>query len=203
MIRNSCLAGLCVALVALPATAQQGASAPRYLFVSPCGEPFRGDAAKPYPVATWFARADANHDGVVDQGEFRGDAKAFFAVLDVDGDGVVAGFEITRYERQIVPEILSGWQGAALDGLGEGALGGAHDGARLWLAQIPDYVPEVEGEATHLPNPTGPVPDATSMEGAAAFNLLGEPEPVTSSDQNFDGRITLAEFLTAADRRFR
>ncbi|HEX3700947.1 MAG TPA: hypothetical protein VHV27_09770, partial [Phenylobacterium sp.] len=47
------------------------------------------------------------------------------------------------------------------------------------------------------------VPDATSMEGAAAFNLLGEPEPVTSSDQNFDGRITLAEFLTAADRRFR
>jgi hypothetical protein len=41
------------------------------------------------------------------------------------------------------------------------------------------------------------------MEGAAPFNLLGEPEPVTGADMDFDSRITRAEFQGAADRRFR
>lgn len=41
------------------------------------------------------------------------------------------------------------------------------------------------------------------MEGAAPFNFLGEPEPVSSSDGDFDRRITAAEFLAASDRRFR
>jgi hypothetical protein len=32
---------------------------------------------------------------------------------------------------------------------------------------------------------------------------LKDPEPVTSTDSNLDGRITRAEFLAAADRRFK
>ena len=40
------------------------------------------------------------------------------------------------------------------------------------------------------------------MTGVASFDLLAEPEPVTAADTNFDGRITLAEFLAAADRHF-
>jgi hypothetical protein len=39
-------------------------------------------------------------------------------------------------------------------------------------------------------------------EGAGLFGLLNEPEPVAAADVNFDARITLNEFLAAADRRF-
>ncbi|THD80613.1 MAG: hypothetical protein E7812_07745 [Phenylobacterium sp.] len=197
MIRKSCLFGLCLALGALPATAQQKAiPGPYNLFVSPCGEPFRAPASEPYPVGAWFAKADANHDGSIDREEFRNDAKAFFAVLDVDGDGVIAGPEITRYERGIVPEIVGSTHGAALDRSAPGE-------ARLWLAQIPDNVPVVQGDSSHLPAEPSQKVDPRSMEGAAAFTLLAEPEPVTSADQNFDGRITLKEFLAAADSRFK
>ena len=42
----------------------------------------------------------------------------------------------------------------------------------------------------------------TSMEGAARFGLLGEPEPVTSADADFNSSITLAEFKAAAARHF-
>jgi hypothetical protein len=40
------------------------------------------------------------------------------------------------------------------------------------------------------------------MTGAAPYDFLAEPEPVTAADTAFDQRITLAEFLAAADRRF-
>ena len=41
-----------------------GDSRPRgALFVSPSGEPFRSRPGEPYPVAVWFAQADADHDG--------------------------------------------------------------------------------------------------------------------------------------------
>ena len=39
-------------------------------------------------------------------------------------------------------------------------------------------------------------------QGAALFSLINEPEPVAAADTEFDGRITQAEFATAADRRF-
>ncbi|MFV4201433.1 hypothetical protein ACNJPY_21055, partial [Mycobacterium tuberculosis] len=34
------------------------------------------------------------------------------------------------------------------------------------------------------------------------FGLLNEPEPVAAADADFDGRVSLSEFLAAADRRF-
>jgi hypothetical protein len=40
------------------------------------------------------------------------------------------------------------------------------------------------------------------MTGAAPYNLLGEPEPVTAADTELNQRITRTEFLAAADRRF-
>jgi hypothetical protein len=181
-----------LALGALPAAAQapKPAAPLVYLFVSPCGEPFRATAAEGYPVSAWFKKVDANNDGVIDRTEFRNDAKAFFAVLDADHDGYVEGYEASRYERQIVPEIL-GAQGAALER------------PRVWLAQYSglEDVPVTEGDASRLDN-QGQHVNPASMEGAAPYNLLGEPEPVRASDGDFDGRVSLAEFLKAADRRF-
>ncbi|RZJ79692.1 MAG: hypothetical protein EON88_32750, partial [Brevundimonas sp.] len=34
------------------------------IFVSPFGEPFKSQPGEPYPVAAWFAGADANGDGI-------------------------------------------------------------------------------------------------------------------------------------------
>ena len=40
------------------------------------------------------------------------------------------------------------------------------------------------------------------LDGAAPYELIPDPEPVASTDFAGDGRITLAEFLKAADERF-
>jgi hypothetical protein len=106
-----CAALLATPLLATPVLAQSQGEAPgrlTQLFISPCGEPFRAVAKAPYPVAAWFARADKNGDGAIDRAEFRADADAFFDVLDVNHDGVISGFEVSRYEHLIVPEILRG-----------------------------------------------------------------------------------------------
>jgi hypothetical protein len=41
-----------------------------------------------------------------------------------------------------------------------------------------------------------------SGRGGTAVALLAEPEPVSGADTNLDSRISLAEWLAAADRRF-
>lgn len=182
--------------IAMPAAAQTKWPSGSYnLFISPCGEPFRADAAKPYPVVTWFAQADTNHDGAIDRAEFRADAKRFFGVLDADRNGVISDIEVQRYEHQIAPEILDGLRVSEITRPG------------VVLAQFVDpnydHIPTVRGDdASRVPEGQPPPVDPADMQGAAPFNLLAEPEPVTSSDADFDGRITLAEFLAAADRRF-
>ncbi len=40
------------------------------------------------------------------------------------------------------------------------------------------------------------------IQGAAAYSLFNVSEPVSAADLDFDGKITLAEFLTLAERRF-
>ncbi|MEI9889363.1 MAG: hypothetical protein WDN45_00815 [Caulobacteraceae bacterium] len=40
------------------------------------------------------------------------------------------------------------------------------------------------------------------MTAPPAYSLLNVSEPVVAADDNFDGKITLEEFLRAADRRF-
>jgi len=85
---------------------EDGPPRPRaQLFISPSGQPFRAPAGQPYPVAAWFAQADANHDGKITRDEFRADADAWFKALDADGDGQLNMPEVTRWEEELVPEI--------------------------------------------------------------------------------------------------
>jgi len=144
------------------------------LFISPSGEPFRAPMDAPYPIGQWFARADANHDGAIDQGEFNADQLAFFDKLDVNHDGAIDGFESRAYEQTIVPEIAEGGQRMGPPKKHGGFFG-------------------FGGEE----KPTGPV-----LMGAAGYNLLHEPLPVRTGDVDFDFKVTRQEALSLAARRF-
>lgn len=150
------------------------------LFISPCGQPFRAGPGEPYPLAVWFRQADRNGDGRIDREEFRADAAAFFKRLDKNGDGVLDGFEVADYENTVAPEILGAYRAGGGDRAGQGRRAhGGHGGPQGVSAG---------GEEV--------------MGGATPYELLSEPEPVAAADAGLTGRITLAQFLAAADRRF-
>lgn len=177
-----------------------GDSAPRRgglpnLFISPAGKPYRAPSGQPYPAATWFAAADADHDGKLTPAEFRKDAEAFFHELDTNHDGIIDGFEVQAYEQKVAPEILPRVEGLAA---GEGmdlSLGRAQDrnGGQPVIGS--------NGAARRAGAARQAAGDRIT-QGAGLFSLLNEPEPVAAADASFDGKITLKEFLAAADRRF-
>ncbi|MDB5700978.1 MAG: EF-hand protein, partial [Sphingomonadales bacterium] len=73
---------------------EPGGFRPGILFISPAGQPFRAAPGDPYPVATWFAQTDTNHDGQLTIGEMRDDATRFFAELDANHDGEIDPDEV-------------------------------------------------------------------------------------------------------------
>jgi hypothetical protein len=167
------------------------------VFISPFGEPFRAKLGAPYPVIDWFKKADKNSDGKLDHAEFVADATAFFKVLDVNGDGVIAPGEVEYYEHNVCPEVL-GYR------VQVGALP-ADSGARLWLAQAgyggASGSPPISGSGDDSQDgPKGFEQDAPT--GAAAFNFMEAPEPITGADTTFSGFIRQADFIAMANRRF-
>lgn len=166
------------------------------VFISPAGKPYRAKPDEPYPVAIWFAEADANHDGKLTREEMRAEADAFFRTLDTNHDGVIDGFEVQTYEQTIAPEILP-----HIDNLraGEGF------DPNLDLAdQRNTERPGSSGRARggfQLRQPRE-VKGETGAQGAAVYSLINQPEPVAAADADFDGKISLAEFEAAADRHF-
>jgi Ca2+-binding EF-hand superfamily protein len=169
------------------------------LFISPMGEPFRGDSGRAALITSWFSGADTNHDGKLSLTEFRADADRFFATLDTNHDGEIDPDELTHYENEIAPEIHSGsymgggghhggGSGGGGGGGHHGGGGGHHHGGRN------------SGEAG---GGEGSVDAAYGGgQGAARFGMLDLPEPVASADSDFNRGVSRAEFLHAATERF-
>ena len=88
-----------------PPPAEPARSGVQQIFIAPSGESFRAPASEPYPVAAWFARADADHDGKLTESEFIADFMRFFASLDIDHDGTINGQELQRYEAAMGSEL--------------------------------------------------------------------------------------------------
>ena len=174
-------------------------------FISPCGQPWRAGDGEPYPLIAWFNATDVNHDGSIDRDEFRHDHDRFFDMLDQDHNGLLDGAEVSFYEKRIAPDVLMGQLFGALS-----PSLGAPWGGQVIRAQFPGGGPLGSREVYSPPGAQGPGPDLGAtfkqrqpLVGSAVFGLLNDAEPVSSADANLDGRITRAEFLAAADRRFK
>lgn len=183
--------GALVAMQAAPAFAQSALPGdPAALFISPCGKPYRSEPGEPYPVAAWFTAVDTNQDKAIDKEELRVEASGFFKELDRNENGLIDPDEMTYYERVTIPEI------------GASQLGTLDGQAFLFQAQLnqPDLSIVPGGDQSdNRPRSRGYKPLVT---GAAAFNLLGDAQPVAGADTDLNSRITLAEFRAASDRRF-
>ena len=139
----------------------------------------------------WFRAADKNADGKLDHAEFVADAAAFFTILDVNSDGALSHQEVARYEQRIAPEII------------EGRIRTSWIGARLWLAQLERPGPiDPGGDQPSDDDDKKPPPLDESLQGAAPYNLLGEPEPVLAADLDLNGVITRKNFLKLANMHF-
>ncbi|WP_419814406.1 hypothetical protein [Glacieibacterium sp.] len=149
------------------------------LFIAPSGEPFHGVVGETYPVVTWFARADADHDGKLTRSEFRRDFMSYFKVLDANGDGIVDAAEITRYEEELAPEVQVNFGG----------------GPQFRSQPVPSSGDESEGGAKPRNLPDLP-------RGAGRYALINAPEPVVAADADLNRRISQAEYAASADRRF-
>ncbi|MDQ3478274.1 MAG: hypothetical protein M3438_03840 [Pseudomonadota bacterium] len=189
----SLLTLVAAALAAQPASAQSAHSS---VYLSLMGEPFIAPAGQS-PLALWVAKADTDRSGSVSLAELTVDADRFFKTLDVDGDGRVGGYEMTRYEEEIAPARLRAAAGARPVGSGSKDRGGNAVGdlsgpanPRRGLAGLPGGM-------------TGPQL-SVSGGGLSGMSYGGSsvPQPVAMTDVDMSGSVTVDEFSRAAARRF-
>jgi len=151
------------------------------------GEPFPVRAPGDDPLADWFTQADRNHDGSLTLDEMQLDADRFFAALDTSHDGEIDPDEITHYENVIAPQVRTSFGAYSGGGGGDrSAAGGEHRGHH-------------RGGGGRWSAPRG---GDNEQQGAARFDLLGLPEPVTAADTDLSRGITREEFRKAAQLRF-
>ena len=157
-------------------------------FISPMGEPFRPPSSGEAPIARWFVRADRNRDGTLTVDEMQADADQFFARLDSNHDNQIDPQEISAYEYEIAPDVQvnSQWKRRR----GEAAAKPEPDRDRPWddSRKREDRYDGYRSEG---------------LQGAARYGLLNIPQPVASTDADFNRLITLAEFRQAASYRFK
>jgi hypothetical protein len=162
------------------------------LFVSPMGEPFRANAAGARGIDLWFTEADANYDTRISHDEFIANANAFFAQVDANQDGVLTSLEDTVYWRRTAPEVVDGPAG----GEPIGNTNGPPEQHSRQEGHPVTRNDDVNVSGPHRGHPREPA------QGAQAYGLLGDAEPILSCDSNFDRRVTLDEFDACAERRF-
>ena len=157
------------------------------VYMSLMGEPYWTNSAGEAPFDQWLKMADQDDDGAVSNVEFRGDADAFFASLDLDGDKIIDGDEMAKYEQ-----------------LAPGRTRAAGGGAQLPSSARPkpkSSTAVAQGQVGIVAS--GDAPSATRIHpGGGRINFSEVPQPVAMADANLDRRVTLAEFRKTAERRF-
>ena len=205
MLRTSLALALLIAsapLAALTVLAQDDPDALTQEFISPMGEPFRGKTADPYPVEAWFKGVDAGNKGYLTKQDFEADAQRFFKMLDTDGDGYLNDHEIDVYENTIAPEIKSA--------MGPDPNAVHYSPSAIEMGQMNGESPAIyKDSASRIDDDKAANADKdartaqlAARRGAGVFGFFDEPEPVRSADTNIDFRISMKEWMEAADRRY-
>jgi len=183
------------------------------LFVSPMGEPFRGQETRGAGLEAWFAQADKDGNRVLSVKEVQDDAARFFASLDSGHDQEIDPDDIKRYENDIAPEIRmmgAPGRGASPRGGGGGGSGGGHRGGGGGGGGAGgghgggghrggggEMSGGDSGGAEHVRKAT-----EDGLKGAGRLGLLNIPEPVMAADADLNRGISGAEFQKAATTRF-
>lgn len=171
-------------------------------FISPMGEPFRAHRATDDTLADWFARADADHDGVLTASEMVADAERFFATLDTDHDGEIDPDELAQYEYGIAPEIQVMSSTKRPPGQPASTAAQSDDGDLDADLDESSRRGHRRSEREREQADFASLGFGGTLQGAARYSLLNLPEPVAAADADFNGSITLAEFRQAAIERF-
>ena len=193
----------------------------RQLFIAPSGEPFRAIAGAPYPVAAWFAQADANHDGRIDLGEFNADFMRFFDRIDTNHDGMLSSAEIKAYETDLAPEVAADYGASFVSGphrASGGGGGGGSGGGRRGSGESADGSSMggggTDGGSGGSSDGSGPPSAAVgqsreiesdlgaALGGGGRYGLIAIAEPVAAMDTSFSGHVSRGEAQAAAQRRF-
>ena len=205
MLRTSLALALLISaapLAALTVMAQDDPSALTQEFISPMGEPFRAVAKDPYPVEVWFKGADAGAKGYITKQDFEADAQRFFKALDTDGDGYLNDQEIDAYENNVAPEIKAA--------MGEDPNAVHYAPSAIEMGQMNGETPAVyKDSASRIDDDKAANADKDqrraqleARRGAGVFGFFNEPEPVRAADTNIDFRVSMKEWIEAADRRY-
>lgn len=168
------------------------------LFVSPFGELFKSEPGQPWPVAQWFARADADGDGRMTGAEFVSDGQRVFRALDVRVDNRLTPDEIARYEQALdaARAAIPGFGGPArLDGPGGRGYGGMTLGGST-QDEIVSRVPPTPLRGPRLPR------GALGYGPIAAAGFFNYPQPIKAADTDTNQTVTIQEWLQATDRWF-
>lgn len=176
------------------------------VFVSPYGELFVSQPGEAYPVAAWFADADADSDGRLTAEEFAADGRRWFGTLDQDGDGVVGPSEIFAYERLVDSTFaaMGGEMGGGPGGgRGSGRSGPPGGGQMNLNGDQQDPMGGMGGqEGGGAPSKPRAQPYRGGTERLARAGLLSVPQPVRAADRNADQKITPEEWTAAGERWF-
>lgn len=172
---------------------QGGAPRVEPLFISPFGEPFMGEPDGPWPVAEWFAGADADADGALTFAEFQADGHRWFVHLDANEDGRIGYSELAAYEQGLSG--LRGFQGGG-EGGGQGR-GRGGPPPRMGLAGDAQDANVSGGTRTGRGGARGG--GYGRIAEAGYFNL---PQPVKGADTNIDQQVTGEEWTAAVNRWF-
>lgn len=170
------------------------------LFVSPAGEPFRSDLSETneHPIDLWFTAVDRDGDATLSLEEFRDDFKVTFAKYDEDGNEQIDAFEVRHYETQIFPEIMTptigGFGRSRSKSAGSSRQRGGRTGDRGGKGGRGGKGRSENSKQSTSARPVG---------GAARFGLLPIYHPLLDADSDISWRVSIAEFMKAADDRFR
>lgn len=165
------------------------------LFVSPFGEVFFSEPGQPWPVATWFAGADADSDGRMTFEEFTADGQRQFRALDTRRDNRLTPDEIAVYE-QALAEARARMPGMEGGPRGPGRrLEGFGGGMALGLGDPPQ---QQRRRGSRQRAPTGPL----AYGPIAAAGFFNYPQPVKAADTDTNQTVTAEEWAQATNRWF-